>query len=135
MPNCHNPDDLSFDSIKKSVRLDYDFSIREIRKFRHNSPGLREFLKPAQDRLCSVAKAKGRSRVIPANMSQSGKKLDSCGSCELRLPRLLFRKQGIGVCKDGGQIASLTAFNFLLSFGQEMEEILDPARSVRRPRG
>jgi hypothetical protein len=84
MSNCYNPNDLSLDSIKKSVRRDCDFSIREIRKFRRNSPGLREFLKPAQDPLCSVAKAKGRRGVIPANMSQSGKKLDSCGSCELR---------------------------------------------------
>lgn len=90
MPNCYDPNCLTFDSIKQSVRRDYDFSIWEIRKFRRNSPGLRKLLKPAQGRLCSVAKPQGGRRIILANMSQRGKKLHSCGICEMRFHDYYF---------------------------------------------
>ncbi len=44
MPYCHNPNNLSFYAIEKTIWSDYNFSERKVRKFRQYPAGVREFL-------------------------------------------------------------------------------------------
>lgn len=47
MPYCNYPDNITFNSIKKTVWGYYYFSVRKLWEFRYSSAGFRKILKPS----------------------------------------------------------------------------------------
>ena len=77
MPDRHNPDRISFKTVKKPIRCDHHLPIGEVRKLGNHPAGLRECLQPSQNFLSPPSKTPGRFGVVPVNIGQSREKLIS----------------------------------------------------------
>jgi hypothetical protein len=77
MPHCNNPNNVGFDSIKKSIGRDNNLPVGKFWKFRYDSSRFRKVFKPSQDFFGLISKTRRRRRFILPNVRERREKLGS----------------------------------------------------------
>ena len=85
VPDRHNPHGFTHHSIKETIWLHDDFTVRQIGKLGNRTSRFGKFLKPSNNLFCFFTKFPGGSRTVPPYVLQPFEKLSTGERCEFHL--------------------------------------------------